>query len=87
MKDNAKCYATQIIRDDFEKKKILLPASDLLMYDEIDSNTQYSTSKGTFTYVGIDHHIDMIRCFVLTRLLQKEISRPNGVGLLGFADF
>jgi len=86
IKDNAKCYATQLIRDAFEKKKMFLPANDLLLYDEIDSNTQYSTSRGTFSYVGVDHHIDMIRCYVLTKLLQKEVKQSD-FGVVRYVDF
>jgi hypothetical protein len=87
IKENAKCHATTLIGKAFENKAILLPSQDLQLYDEVDSSTQYRTNRGTYTYVGIDHHLDMMRCFVLTKILSKEINPGAGGPLVGYADF
>ena len=87
IKENSKCHATTLIGKAFEDKSILLPSQDLQLYDEVDSSTQYRTNRGTYTYVGIDHHLDMLRCFVLTKILSKEFTEVSSGPLIGYSDF
>ena len=87
VKENAKYYSTVMIEDGFEKKKIMLPIQDLELFDEIDSSTKFETSKGTFSYAGVDHHLDMIRCKSLIKFLSKDAKSSTQEGVAEWVEF
>jgi hypothetical protein len=87
IKANQKYHATTLMREMFQKQHIFLPGEDLDMYNELDSNTQFKSSKGIYTYVGVDHNIDMIRCFLLQDLLNAGVRRDMQGSVYGFSDF
>jgi len=86
VKENQKYYSTIMMDTAFEKKKIILPSQDFELFDEVDSSTKFKTSKGTYSYSGIDHNLDMIRCYELIELMSKEFKPIDTGPKWGFLD-
>ena len=86
--ENAKSHSTVLVEGGFENKTLILPSQDLELYDEIDMNTKHKNSRGGYSYSGIDHHIDMIRCKMLIKFLSGDrIITDDGGDMVGLTDF
>jgi hypothetical protein len=85
--ENAKLYSTVLIESSFENKKIVLPLSDTELYDEIDTSTKYKNNKGGYSYSGVDHNLDMIRCKKLIPFLTGSRQADEGGSKFELADF
>lgn len=79
-------FSSMQLQDKFNKKLIRLPNDDYDLEKEIDECTRIVTDKGAVKYVGVDHHLDMIRCLIMCDYLEPQDGGESMAPIIGFAE-
>lgn len=84
-KARIKYYSTILIQKAFEDGTLYI-TGDPELIDELQQSTQQKAADGQYTYDGLDHNLDAIRCFIITDYIearekqeQKQKSLPSFV--------
>lgn len=85
-KFSIKEWSSMKLQERFNKKTVELPRDDYDLEREIDEATRIVTDKGAVKYVGIDHHLDMIRCLIMCDFLEPKNGEENMAPLISFVE-
>ncbi|PIU51998.1 hypothetical protein COS91_01550 [Candidatus Desantisbacteria bacterium CG07_land_8_20_14_0_80_39_15] len=71
VKQRIKIFSTLKLEQAMIEGRLKIPSSDFALIDEAQNSTKSMGRDNTVVYSGIDHHLDMLRCAVISDILPQ----------------